>query len=627
MTLRSAKTVLGFAFGVVLITTYSFSTHSSVLAYGGGAGCQGTLDRSDVYPYFRLDGWQYPAIGNGSSTPVTGVQTELNAYSNYYGSRQTTDTNAFDYDWVMLTNNQTGSAQRWAQVGLATGPFVNSANGYKYSPSLQSPTGITTPPLVTIQTFQQGASHPNPLVVYPQDGIQPGQRYWFSVLYNTDGSGHYISGEWAFTMTPAGGSTVVVATIPPGSGGASGLGWTPTQAEIMGETHSDADQMFGDTYTPVLFSTSQYYEGSWTAMNLTGNVQYWNKGTSNPSGTWTYDPEYGYNDPGGSPSQLQIWDQYCPQPFEAASCYDGSSSGGYLCYIGSDGDNTATILTGDPTVIGSTGPSTTELTDGSYAIAYQDSSGYLCVYLTSTGSDNCTGLGMAGSTESPSIAALSNGSESYVVAFEAAGGSLYLDQNGTPISTGLGMQAGTNPSVAIFPGGYGVAFQANTGALCLYGMSNGCTGLGMNSQASPAALGYGSGLIIGFDAAGSANNLYTYNTSTSGATNWGLGMATAATPSMTAVSGGWAVGFRANTGNLYVYSTTTGANATPEPVLATTTPSLSEDGWGNYRATFDYLNGSQDGIFNYYYASNGITAGSFSLAASSTPASGPNGSA
>lgn len=287
---------------------------NDVLALGGGIGCTASLNRTDNYPMYSFTGWQYPPINDGATQTIGGDQAQIEAYSNWYGSSLSgkTTVNATDAEWVMLTNdigsnNPTGA--EYAQVGLMTGPGEAPSNFY--APSVYASSPITAPYIFVQYTQASGGSI---MKTYPLDTITDGSLYWFDVLFNSNGQGQNVNNEWAFTYTPPGGNTTVLLTVGP-SGGSNKLGWTPTQAETFGETHSQADQMFGDVPDPVTFYNSEYWLSGWTAMNTSGEAtppfDQYATDVNNVLTNWTQDPDDGYQV--GSTSQLSIYDIGCPQ--------------------------------------------------------------------------------------------------------------------------------------------------------------------------------------------------------------------------------------------------------------------------------------------------------------------------
>jgi hypothetical protein len=223
-----------------------------------------------------------------------------------------------------------------------------------------------------------------------------------------------------------------------------------------------------------------------------------------------------------------------------------------------------------------TSPAIAELSNGTYEIAYQSSSGYLTLF--NSGTLTNTGLAMKSGT-SPAIAASPSGG--YQVAYQASSGSMWTY---TPSSGGVnqsqGMLAGTSPSItALSGGGYEMAFQANTGILILYGSGGDInTSLGMKSGTSPSISAAGGG----FEAAMQANTgvLWTYGTS--GTVDLGLGMASGTSPAIAGLTtGGYEMAFQTNTGVLEVYGSAADLN-TGIGMESGTSPAITAVAGGGY---------------------------------------------
>jgi hypothetical protein len=222
-----------------------------------------------------------------------------------------------------------------------------------------------------------------------------------------------------------------------------------------------------------------------------------------------------------------------------------------------------------------TSPAIAELSNGTYEIAYQSSTGYLTLF--NSGTVTSTGLPMESGT-SPAIAS-SGGS--YQVAFQYSTGSMWTY---TPSAGGTnqfqGMLAGTSPAItALSSGGYEMAFQANTGILILYGSGGDInTGLGMKSGTSPSISAAGGG----FEAAMQANTgvLWTYGTN--GTADLGLGMASGTSPAIAGLAtGGYELAFQTNTGVLEVYGSAADLN-TGIGMAASTSPAITAVAGGGY---------------------------------------------
>lgn len=103
------------------------------------------------------------------------------------------------------------------------------------------------------------------------------------------------------------------------------------------------------------------------------------------------------------------------------------------------------------------------------------------------------GLGSTGDSlmpgTSPAIAELSNGS--YEIAYQSTSGDLMVFNSGIVTNTGLPVRSGTSPAIAaVAGGGYETAIQENTSAFTVWGTAgNVQTNLSMDSGTSPAIAG------------------------------------------------------------------------------------------------------------------------------------------
>jgi len=226
-----------------------------------------------------------------------------------------------------------------------------------------------------------------------------------------------------------------------------------------------------------------------------------------------------------------------------------------------------------------TSPAITELSNGTYEMAYQSSAGYLT--LLNSGTITNTFLPMKAGT-SPAIAA-SGGS--YQVAFQYSTGSMWTySPSAGAVNQSQGMLAGTSPAItALAGGGYEMAFQANTGILILYGSGGNInTGLGMKAGTSPSISAAGGG----FEAAMQANTgvLWTYGTN--GTADLGLGMASGTSPAIAGLTtGGYELAFQTNTGVLEVYGQAADLN-TGFGMAASTSPAITAVAGGGYETAF-----------------------------------------
>jgi hypothetical protein len=273
-----------------------------------------------------------------------------------------------------------------------------------------------------------------------------------------------------------------------------------------------------------------------------------------------------------------------------------SGSGFTDFYAGWVGSSVAAALTGsngylytysgpgladtfEPMQLG-TSPGITLLSNGTYEIAYQSTSGDLTLF--NSGSITNTGLPMKSGT-SPAIAAQAGGG--YQVAYQSSTGSLWTYSPSTgAVNQSQGMLAGTSPAITgLASGGYEMAIQANTGILIVYGSGGDInTGLGMKTGTSPSISAAGGG----FEAAMQANTgvLWTYGTN--GTVDLGLGMAGGTSPAITGLTtGGYEIAFQTNTGVLEVYGQAGDLN-TGIGMLAGASPSITVEAGGGYETAF-----------------------------------------
>jgi hypothetical protein len=227
-------------------------------------------------------------------------------------------------------------------------------------------------------------------------------------------------------------------------------------------------------------------------------------------------------------------------------------------------------------ILGGTSPAIALLSNGTYEIAYQNSSDDLTLF--NSGAVTYTYLPMKPGT-SPAIAAQAGGG--YQVAYQSSTGSLwtYTPSSGA-VNQSQGMLAGTSPAItALSGGGYEMAFQANTGILIVYGSGGDInTSLGMKSGTSPSIAASGGG----FEAAMQANTgvLWTYGTN--GTADLGLGMASGTSPAITGLTvGGYEMAFQTNTGVLEVYGSETDLN-TGIGMASGTSPAITAEAGGGY---------------------------------------------
>jgi hypothetical protein len=255
----------------------------------------------------------------------------------------------------------------------------------------------------------------------------------------------------------------------------------------------------------------------------------------------------------------------------------GSSVGAAL--VGGNGDlftySSPGLANTSESMLGGTSPAIALLSNGTYEIAYQSTSGYLTLF--NSGVITNTGQLMKAGT-SPAIAATGS---SYQVAYQSSGGSLWTDSpSAGAVNQFQGMLTGTSPAItALASGGYEMAFQANTGILIVYGSGGDInTGLGMKSGTSPSISAAGGG----FEAAMQANTgvLWTYGTN--GTADLGLGMASGTSPAIAGLTtGGYELAFQTNTGVLEVYGQAADLN-TGVGMASGTSPAIAAQAGGGY---------------------------------------------
>ncbi len=357
--------------------------------------------------------------------------------------------------------------------------------------------------------------------------------------------------------------------------GSGQLLFAPTQAQMYGETHSAADQMFGDTGSPEVFSNS-YYENSYyppqVAIGTDGALHSWytlDAGT--PSNTAYFGNSL------VSSTQVDIWDYACPPHMMA---YTSQGSTQYLRLQNTSGSG----YTEPDTMQPGTSPSIAQLSDGSYVVAFQGQDGDLCMYTTANGYTNCTNLGMDSSTSNPSVAALPN--SQFIIAFRVNTDALWLwsgneGGGGNWVNTGEPLMANTNPAItATSNGGWVAAFQMNNGYLYTYYNNSAYgSGLGMQNGTSPAMTTTASGgWELAFEANSSSNNnLFWYQPSGQW-TDTNQGMASNSSPSISQLSDGTdGVAFENSSDYLNVWNSGNPYNsvATGQPMWGGTDPGIA----------------------------------------------------
>jgi hypothetical protein len=243
-------------------------------------------------------------------------------------------------------------------------------------------------------------------------------------------------------------------------------------------------------------------------------------------------------------------------PFSGLVAFEASGSAHLWLYNPANDDRSDTGLGMAP---GTSSPAIVD--EAGYQVAFQSAGQRLCVYPVG-GTNHCTGLGMATGT-SPSIAGDPSGGVE--VAFQAANtGHLWLYSSRTDTGTdiNLGMAADSSPSIVNYIkngnyDGFQVAFQSNTGVLCVYltdGNSHRCTTLGMAAFTSPSLGDAADGGVVAFNANGS-NDLWLYRYAGNIGANTGNAMAPDTSPSDGGGSeaSGIFVAFQEPGGHLYYY--------------------------------------------------------------------------
>jgi NlpC/P60 family protein len=290
------------------------------------------------------------------------------------------------------------------------------------------------------------------------------------------------------------------------------------------------------------------------------------------SGNTIFESTLGMN-PGTSPSAAELTDGTYEVAFQANNHYLAFShfGGGTLTtHYGMDAASS---------------PAITGLANGGWVAVFQTNNHHLAYY-TSSGSMKDLGLGMyAGS--SPAVAALPNGK--WAAAFEANTGELATyNSNGDNSNTHSGMATGTSPSMVGLPdGSYEIAAEANTHNLLTAhvsgsGQSTNPTSLGMFAGTSPAIAVQpdGGGWGVAFEA--NTGELATYNNhGSSSITHAGLQQGTS--PSIIPLpDGSYELAGQANTHSLVtahvsgtgqtINATTLGMDTGTNPTLGIPTP-------------------------------------------------------
>ena len=262
-----------------------------------------------------LDAWINPAFNAsapGGLPVVGGVYSTILAYNNYVSPSSNED-----YAWVMLSNDAVNTtsnptASNYAQIGI-----IHS----------NPPTSVFQVEIeYTIGGVQQTAIPVN----YT---ITPGNTYTFTVLYNpsTTNFTFYVNGTQQLQK--------------------GGFGWTPYQAEIAGEVHNNADQMFGAIPSEETFTGDSIYYSGWNNFNANGSAVPFNEGSASGYPPFTANTQFGEYI--ASSSSFTTSDNACPntvstgdevavnQVFDASGTSTDenivSSSGSYYASITTSG--------------------------------------------------------------------------------------------------------------------------------------------------------------------------------------------------------------------------------------------------------------------------------------------------
>ncbi|TWP33003.1 hypothetical protein [Leekyejoonella antrihumi] len=214
---------------------------------------------------------------------------------------------------------------------------------------------------------------------------------------------------------------------------------------------------------------------------------------------------------------------------------------------------------------------------GSYAIAFKANTNAL--WWTASGDHS---QGMKAGT-SPAMAG--NGRGGYQLAFQANTGALIVYGDDIKKNTAQGMDAASSPAIArLSDGRYVVAFQANNHDLYRWDSQYGPArlNLGMMTGTSPSiAAGPSGSYRIAFQA--NTGELWTYDSASGGGQDWHQGMAPFTSPSIT-WAGGWQMAFQANTSNLYTFGGLAKANL--RLGMAPRTSPVIAQGSSGYRIAF-----------------------------------------
>ncbi|MBU6494904.1 MAG: hypothetical protein KGR42_00625, partial [Acidobacteria bacterium] len=321
----------------------------------------------------------------------------------------------------MLTNS---AATAWAQIGYMEYPqdgFPGPNGTQVYTPFWFMEVNGVQGGEVTEQIFLTQNTYSQPVV---------GQTYNYKVLY--DASSNQLTlqlqGLDPYYYNEQTGLFYEVGSYTPS-------GWVPQLAEVLGEGWDQSSQMVGDQVSPATFAATEYLP------NGSSKLQPLNS-SSDPAAVLpslsqipSDVPIYGIKSE--TPSEFLVWDWGCPPN---TSSFESNTNTLYSYYPGVS----SSLSQG---MYANTSPAVAPLTN-SYAIAFESNSSQLNIYTTgSPGSDFNTNDGMMPGS-SPSIIALSG--SAYEVAFENSSGNLctYVSSGDSTSCTNLGMNSATStPSI------------------------------------------------------------------------------------------------------------------------------------------------------------------------------------
>lgn len=299
----------------LIVGTFSLVASSSAMASGYSPHPCGP-NQAQNYTFdqtYYFDGWDSP-----SSSNIDQVSATLTTYSNFVSENSyTADPQYFNYEWVMLT---TYGSPYWVQIGYITGPLANLGQGIDANwqagdtPMLFAQWSL---PGTGTQEANFGNTYANSLV--------PGNSNFYEVQYDASSKNFYFYFD---------GNAVGPAVPNPTNSRGQPI-WTPTQAQIQGETHSGADQMFGDVLNPAGMTSASYEIGS-TSYSFANDP---------PTSVFTLNadknfyPNYEAGWQQSAPNEASIWANACPR-----TVYSGSSIPANGLFNTLDSDNSDMVL-------------------------------------------------------------------------------------------------------------------------------------------------------------------------------------------------------------------------------------------------------------------------------------------